>query len=46
MEETSEVRFCEKCEKETNHIVKEDALEIEYICKVCHTEQDVVKTFF
>jgi hypothetical protein len=46
MKEGSENRYCEKCKKETDHIVKEDGLEIEYICKVCHTKQEIVKTFF
>jgi ribosomal protein L44E len=46
MEEIVKNRYCEKCKKETSHIVREDGLEIEYRCTVCHTEQDIVKSFF
>lgn len=38
--------YCEQCKKETEHLVREDALEIEYICKECNKQQDIVKTFF
>lgn len=38
--------YCEQCGKETEHIVHEDALEIEYICKECNNEQEIIKSFF
>ncbi len=38
--------YCEKCGKETEHMVREDALEIEYICKECNNEQEIIKSFF
>lgn len=38
--------FCENCGKETEHIVHEDALEIEYICTECKKEEEIIKSFF
>lgn len=38
--------YCEQCGKETEHMVREDALEIEYICKECNNEQEIIKSFF
>ena len=46
MKEISEKRFCETCKKETVHTVREDALEIEYICNECSQHQEIYKTFF
>jgi hypothetical protein len=46
MEEICEERFCETCKKETVHTVREDALEIEYICNECSQHQEIFKTFF
>ncbi|WP_409293493.1 hypothetical protein [Peribacillus sp. SCS-37] len=46
MVENEVTRYCENCKKETIQHAREDALEIEYKCTVCHTEDDVVKTFF
>jgi len=46
MKEIMENRFCEHCDKETEHLVSEDALAIDYICQICNSEQEVVKTFF
>ncbi len=44
--EISKKKYCENCKKETNHTIREDALEIEYHCNKCHREEQVVKTFF
>ncbi|MBI0579036.1 hypothetical protein IEC97_16835 [Neobacillus cucumis] len=38
--------YCEHCKKETEHKVREDALEIEYTCKECNNQQEIVKSFF
>ncbi|MCM3115543.1 hypothetical protein M3610_09615 [Neobacillus sp. MER 74] len=38
--------YCEKCGKETEHMVREDALEIEYTCTECKNEQEIIKSFF
>ena len=38
--------YCEQCQKETEHMVREDALEIEYTCTVCNKHEDIVKSFF
>lgn len=46
MEETSEIRYCETCQKDTVHVLREDAIEIETICNECHQKQQIVKTFF
>ncbi|MBM7692912.1 ribosomal protein L44E [Peribacillus deserti] len=46
MVEKKIVKYCEHCKKETVQMAREDALEIEYRCTECETEQDVVKTFF
>ena len=46
MEEIQEVRFCENCSRETVHMVREDPLEIEYICKECNDQQELFKSFF
>jgi ribosomal protein L37AE/L43A len=46
MEEIQEVRFCESCGRETVHMVREDPLEIEYICKECNDQQELFKSFF
>ena len=40
------ILYCEQCKKETEHMVHEDALEIEYTCKECNHQQDIVKSFF
>ncbi|MDZ5471494.1 hypothetical protein SM124_07005 [Bacillus sp. 31A1R] len=39
-------RHCNRCNKETKHIAKEDALEIEYECTECHNKTEMVKSFF
>jgi ribosomal protein L33 len=41
-----EMKFCEHCNKETLHVVREDALEIEFLCTECNEQSDVIKTFF
>jgi len=46
MRELTEKRFCELCKKETDHLVREDALEIEYICKECNNQEEMIKSFF
>ncbi|WHZ00620.1 hypothetical protein QNH48_16265 [Neobacillus sp. YX16] len=46
MEQIQEVRFCENCSRETVHMVREDPLEIEYICKECNDHQEMFKSFF
>ncbi|HZG73397.1 MAG TPA: hypothetical protein VEY51_17815 [Chondromyces sp.] len=46
MKEISENRYCDRCEKVTIHVLREDALEIESICKECHKQEDIIKTFF
>jgi hypothetical protein len=46
MEELMETRFCEQCGKETVHMVREDPLEIEYICRECSENQELYKSFF
>ena len=46
MEEISETRYCETCQKDTVHVLREDAIEIEMICNECHQKQQIVKTFF
>jgi ribosomal protein L44E len=46
MKEISKKRYCDRCRKETNHHVREDALEIEYTCDECNKQEDIVKTFF
>ncbi len=38
--------YCEKCNKETEHMVREDALEIEYTCTECNQQHEIVKSFF
>lgn len=38
--------FCEQCQKETEHLVREDALAIEYTCTECNKHEDIVKSFF
>jgi ribosomal protein L44E len=38
--------YCDKCGKETEHMVREDALEIEYICTECNNGQEIIKSFF
>ncbi|MDN4526836.1 hypothetical protein [Fictibacillus fluitans] len=46
MEEGKVKRHCSSCNQETMHVVREDALELEYTCTNCdHTETEV-KTFF
>lgn len=46
MKEVTEKRYCEVCGKETVHIAREDALEIEYICMECNHEEDIIKSCF
>ena len=46
MEETYEKRYCNQCNRETLHLVEEDALAIDYYCQDCHQQEEVVKTFF
>ena len=46
MEEIRQQRYCENCKKETVHVVREDAIEIEYICNECNQQQEIVKNFF
>lgn len=46
MKEIHEKRHCERCKKETVHLAREDALEIEYRCSECNFQEDIVKTFF
>jgi hypothetical protein len=46
VKELVENRFCEQCGKDTVHIVREDSLEIEYICKECNDHQELFKSFF
>ncbi|WP_162990200.1 hypothetical protein [Mesobacillus foraminis] len=41
-----EMKFCEHCNKKTLHVVREDALEIEFLCTECNEQSDVIKTFF
>ncbi|ANF47449.1 hypothetical protein AZK53_17740 [Priestia megaterium] len=38
--------YCKKCRKETIHTLTEDALEINWYCHECHSQHDIVKTFF
>jgi len=38
--------YCKKCRKETIHTLTEDALEINCYCHECHSQHDIVKTFF
>jgi len=38
--------YCDQCQKETEHNVREDALEIEYTCLECKKQRDIVKSFF
>jgi ribosomal protein L33 len=38
--------YCKKCRKETIHTLTEDALEINCYCHECHSQQDIIKTFF
>jgi ribosomal protein L44E len=46
MEEIHQQRYCEHCKKNTVHVVREDAIEIEYICSECNQQQEIVKNFF
>ena len=46
MKEIHQTRYCETCEKETEHVVREDATEISYMCNECHHEQEIIKNFF
>ena len=46
MIEFPKILYCEKCGKETEHMVREDALEIEYLCTECNNEQEIIKSFF
>lgn len=45
-EKVEQMKFCEHCNKETLHVVREDALEIEYVCTECNKQSDIIKTFF
>ncbi len=38
--------YCDQCKKETEHMVREDALEIEYTCMECKKQEEIVKSFF
>ncbi len=44
--EIEKKRYCNNCRKETNHKIREDALEIEYRCLECNSEEEIIKTFF
>lgn len=46
MLEITQNRFCEHCQKETLHQIREDATEIEYRCTVCNSEENQIKSFF
>lgn len=46
MKEVHQEKYCENCKRNTSHIVRESALEIESVCTECHKEVDMVKTFF
>lgn len=46
MEEAMEKRYCENCKKETLHVLREDALEIESTCNECNEHEQIIKTFF
>ena len=46
MEEIMKKRYCDHCKKDTVHVLREDALEIESICNECNHEQHVIKNFF
>lgn len=39
-------QYCKNCKKETKHRIREDALEIEYLCLECKFQEEVIKTFF
>jgi Zn finger protein HypA/HybF involved in hydrogenase expression len=40
------MNYCEKCDKETVQVAREDAFEIKYYCKECNSDKTVVKTYF
>ena len=46
MENQKEIRYCENCQKETEHLALEDSLEIEYHCSVCGQNTEVYKSYF
>ena len=46
MEEVVKTQYCDHCKKDTVHVIREDAIEIESICNECKQEQHIVKTFF
>lgn len=46
MEEIVENKYCNHCKKVTGHLVREDGIEIEFICNECNEEQHIIKTFF
>lgn len=46
MVEIVQKQYCENCKKDTVHVVREDALEIESICNECNQENHIIKTFF
>ncbi|HYK72997.1 MAG TPA: hypothetical protein VEV44_07680 [Pseudoneobacillus sp.] len=46
MKELTKMSYCEQCGKETLHLLREDALEIESVCKECHHDEEIVKSFF
>lgn len=46
MIEIPRILYCDQCKKETEHIVSEDALEIEYTCQECNRQQEIVKSYF
>ncbi|WP_197277500.1 hypothetical protein [Bacillus sp. FJAT-27245] len=46
MENLKEIRYCENCKQETEHLALEDSLEIEYHCAVCGQNTEVYKNYF
>ncbi|WP_409304807.1 hypothetical protein [Peribacillus sp. SCS-155] len=46
MKEVTQTRFCNNCGKETVHMVRESAVDIEYTCRDCDKQEEIVKTFF
>jgi hypothetical protein len=46
MKEAYVNKYCDSCKKETVHVAREDALEIEYNCMECNKHEEMIKTFF
>ena len=46
MEEVVKKQYCDQCHKDTVHVLREDALEIESVCNECNKEEHVIKNFF